>query len=183
LRFDGSAHAAERAPVKTCPAIIAASEPPPTQVPAHNYLAEVFHATGEHEEALETSRTSLSHRHAEALSAAAAPRLRREAPCTLAQAYARPDVDSWMAAMREELASLQSKGVYELMQLPAGHNPIALRWVFTYKLRPDGAVERYKARLVAKGFTQEFGVDFIRFLGTHRKTGSVPCAPCSCCHP
>jgi hypothetical protein len=62
--------------------------------------------------------------------------------------------------MREELASLQSKGVYELVQLPAGQNPIDLRWVFTYKLRPDGAVERYKARLVAKGFTQEYGVDF-----------------------
>jgi hypothetical protein len=78
----------------------------------------------------------------------------------LAQAYARPDADAWEAAMREELASLQSKGVYELVSLPPDHKAIDLRWVFSYKLRPDGCVERYKARLVAKGYTQQWGIDF-----------------------
>jgi hypothetical protein len=57
--------------------------------------------------------------------------------------------------MQEELASLQSKGVYDLLNLPAGRNPIDLCWVLTYKLRPGGAVERYKARLDVKGCTQE----------------------------
>ena len=37
---------------------------------------------------------------------------------------------------------------------------IKLRWVFSYKLRPDGHIERYKARLVAKGFTQKGGIDY-----------------------
>ena len=63
--------------------------------------------------------------------------------------------------MNEELASLQSKGVYELTDLPSTHSAHDLRWVFAYKLRPDGAVERYKARLVAKGYTQQYGVDLL----------------------
>lgn len=47
-----------------------------------------------------------------------------------------------------------------LMMLPEGKRAISFRWVFFYKLRPDGHVERYKARLVAKSFTQKHGVDF-----------------------
>jgi hypothetical protein len=59
--------------------------------------------------------------------------------------------------VNEDLASLQSKHVDEFVR-PTGHKCIDLRWVFYYKLCPDGAVERYKARL-AKGYTQEHGVD------------------------
>jgi hypothetical protein len=151
-RFDGTAFAAEAWPWVTTPAS--------SSQPARNYLAEVQAVTGEHEAIFDTARTSLALAHAEVLSAAAAPRWQREAPRTLAQALARPDADAWQAAMHEELASLQSKGVYELVSLPTGHTPINLRWVFSYKLRPDGNVERYKARLVAKGYTQQWGVDF-----------------------
>jgi transposase InsO family protein len=160
-KFDGSAHLAEHTSSKTWPWVSStpASSASPT-VPARNYLAEVYHATGDCEVTFDASRTSLAHSHAEVLTATAAPRWQREAPRTLAQAYARPDVDSWVAAMHEELHSLHAKAVYELVHLPQGHQPIDLRWVFSYKLRPDGAIERYKARLVAKGFTQEFGVDF-----------------------
>ena len=46
------------------------------------------------------------------------------------------------------------------MMLPKGKTAIKLRWVFSYKLRPDGHIERYKARLVAKGFTQKEGIDY-----------------------
>jgi Reverse transcriptase (RNA-dependent DNA polymerase) len=153
-KFDGSAHLAEHPPSPTWPWVSSSSSP------ARNYLAEVYHATGDHEALFDTSRTSLAHLHAEVLTAAAAPRWQQEAPRTLAQAYARPDVDSWVAAMHEELASLKGKAVNDVVPLPAGYKPIDLRWVFSYKLRPDGAIERYKARLVAKGFTQQFGVDF-----------------------
>jgi hypothetical protein len=50
--------------------------------------------------------------------------------------------------------------VYHQLDLPEGKVPIGLRWVFSYKLRSDGSIERYKARLVAKGYTQQYGVDY-----------------------
>ena len=72
----------------------------------------------------------------------------------------RPDAPRWLEAQHEELSSLTAKQVYELMMLPKGKTAIKLRWVFSYKLRPDGHIERYKARLVAKGFTQKEGIDY-----------------------
>lgn len=129
-------------------------------VPARNYLAEVQAVTGEDEVIFDTARTFIATSYTEVLLADAAPGWQREAPRTLSQALARPDADAWHAAMQEELAALQSKGVYEVTDLPTGHQPIDLRWVFTYKLRPDGAVERHKARLVAKGYTQQEGIDY-----------------------
>jgi hypothetical protein len=107
-----------------------AADPSSSSFPARNYLAEVFHATGDHEVLFDASRTSLVHQYAEVLSATAAPPWQREAPRTLAQAHSRPDVDRWVAAMQEELASLHSKQVYDLVQLPAGHKSIDLRYYY-----------------------------------------------------
>lgn len=39
-------------------------------------------------------------------------------------------------------------------------NPIASKWVFRIKYKPDGSVDRYKARLVAKSFSQLLGLHF-----------------------
>ena len=39
-------------------------------------------------------------------------------------------------------------------------NVVDYKWVFIFKLNPDGNIQCYKARLVAKGFQQTVRVDF-----------------------
>jgi hypothetical protein len=67
---------------------------------------------------------------------------------------------SWRKAMEEELGSIEENRTWALVDLPAGHRPIGLKWVYKVKRNEAGAVVRYKARLVAKGYVQREGVDF-----------------------
>ena len=60
-----------------------------------------------------------------------------------------------MTTCRDELASLASRGVLELVDCPDGRKVIRCRWVFDVK--SDG---RKKARLVALGDSQVEGVDY-----------------------
>jgi len=65
----------------------------------------------------------------------------------------------WAAACAAKFASLQSMGVWDLVDLPVGWKAINSKWVFNLKRDERGEVVRYKARLVAKGFRQIAGVD------------------------
>ena len=47
-----------------------------------------------------------------------------------------------------------------LVELPSGHKPIGLKWVYKLKRNSVGEVIKHKARLVAKGYVQKHGVDF-----------------------
>jgi len=55
--------------------------------------------------------------------------------------------------MKDEMNSMQSNGVWNLVKLPNGAKTIGCKWVFRTKRDSLGNIERYKARLVAKGFT------------------------------
>ena len=66
----------------------------------------------------------------------------------------------WREAMNEEIKSIERNGTWELVNLPINKTPIAVKWVFKVKLKPDGTVAKYKARLVAKGFMQKEGLDY-----------------------
>jgi hypothetical protein len=67
----------------------------------------------------------------------------------------------WLAAIHEELESLNAKGVYEdIDELPPGRKAVGSKWVLRIKRDRDGLISRFKARLVAKGFTQIPGQDF-----------------------
>jgi hypothetical protein len=176
-RFDGTASQVEGASALTWPWVQASSS---SSLPARNYLAEVYAVTGDYEDAFDAARASLVQRHAEVLQSSHAPAWQASAPRTLSEAQRRPDCDRWLCAMRDELDSLQAKGVYEVTALPSGHKPIDLRWVFSYKLRPDGGVERYKARLIAKGFTQQHGVDFFEVWAPTGAPFMLPHPTCLC---
>lgn len=69
-------------------------------------------------------------------------------------------VREWLEAMIKELESIKKNNTWSLTNLPPGHRPIELKWVFKLKRDADGKVTKYKARLVAKGYIQQRGVDF-----------------------
>jgi hypothetical protein len=94
-------------------------------------------------------------------------------PTTLAEALARPDGAQWQTAMKEELDSIETNRVYELVELPPGRKAIGCKYVFKIKRNADGTVERYKARLVAKGFSQKEGVDFTETFAPVAKFQSI----------
>ena len=62
--------------------------------------------------------------------------------------------------MKEEMNSIKSNEIWELVELPNGAKAIGCKWVFKTKKDSLGNIERYKARLVAKGFTQKEGIDY-----------------------
>ena len=66
----------------------------------------------------------------------------------------------WYDAMKDEMNSMASNGVWNLVELPNDVKAISCKWVFKTKKDSLGNIERYKARLVAKGFTQKEGIDY-----------------------
>ena len=68
--------------------------------------------------------------------------------------------DEWMKATNDEMDSMRTNQVWDLVELPSGHKAIRNKWVLKIKCKADRSIERYKARLVAKGYTQKEGVDY-----------------------
>lgn len=80
-----------------------------------------------------------------------------EEPATFKEAEQNP---CWIQAMKEEMKSIEENKTWSLVDLPAGHSPIGLKWIFKVKRDEHGAVVKHKARLVAKGYVQRPGIDF-----------------------
>lgn len=66
----------------------------------------------------------------------------------------------WRKAMLDEMASIEENKTWVLVDLPHGHRPIGLKWVFKLKRDEQGAVIKHKARIVAKGYIQQPGIDY-----------------------
>jgi len=66
----------------------------------------------------------------------------------------------WLEAMKDEMKSMSSNGVWDLEKIPKGAKTVGCKWVYKIKHDSKGNVERFKARLVAKGFTQREGIDY-----------------------
>ena len=58
------------------------------------------------------------------------------------------------------MTSIEDNHTWELVDLPQGHKPIGLKWVFKVKHDEYGNVVKHKAHLVAKGYVQQQGIDF-----------------------
>jgi len=66
----------------------------------------------------------------------------------------------WLEAMKYEMKSMSSNGVWDLEEIPKGAKTVGCKWVYKIKRDSRGNVERFKARLMAKGFTQREGIHY-----------------------
>jgi hypothetical protein len=58
-------------------------------------------------------------------------------------------IPSWRKAMMEEMTSIEENGTWSLVDLPPGHKPIGVKWVFMVKRDVHWAVSKHKG--VARG--------------------------------
>jgi hypothetical protein len=61
-------------------------------------------------------------------------------PNSYHKATTRPDHATWLAAMQQELESLEKRKVFERTTLPPGRKAVGVRWTYGYKYNPDGTV-------------------------------------------
>ena len=70
------------------------------------------------------------------------------------------DKDKWQDAMNQEMESMYSNSIWELVDPPEDVRPIGCKWISKRKRGIDGKIEIFIARLVEKGYTQKEGVDY-----------------------
>ena len=70
------------------------------------------------------------------------------------------DKDKWQDAMNQEMESMYSNSVWELVDPPEDVRPIGCKWIFKSKRGIDGKIETFIDRVVEKGYTQKEGVDY-----------------------
>jgi hypothetical protein len=75
-------------------------------------------------------------------------------PRTVQEALSSSAKDEWIKAMNDEIESMRTNQVWDLVNLPLGRKAIGNKWILKVKRKVDGSIDRYKARLVAKGYTQ-----------------------------
>ena len=66
--------------------------------------------------------------------------------------------------MKEELKSMKTNKVWDLVDLHKEHKAIDPYDLRKFKCKSYGSIERLKTRLVAKGCTQEVGIDYEEFF-------------------
>ena len=79
---------------------------------------------------------------------------------TFSQAIICKESDLWYNSMKDELDSMKSNEVWDLIGLPKGAKAIGYKWVYKTKRDSLGNIDRYKTRLVVKGFTKKEGIDY-----------------------
>jgi hypothetical protein len=77
-----------------------------------------------------------------------------------------------LEAMEDELRSMSSNGVWDLVEIPYGAKKVGCKWVYKTNFDSKGKIERFKTRLVAKGFTQKEGIDYTETMSPVSKKDS-----------
>ena len=81
-------------------------------------------------------------------------------PISFKEAMKSEHSSEWLKAMKDEMKSMSTNKVWDLVEIPEGAKTVGCKWVYKTKHDPKGNIERFKARLVAKGFTQREGIDY-----------------------
>jgi hypothetical protein len=81
-------------------------------------------------------------------------------PTSYKEAIASENSTKWIEVMEDELKSMSSNQVWDLVDIPDEVKTVGCKWVYKTKRDSKENVERLKARLVAKGFTQREEIDY-----------------------
>jgi hypothetical protein len=81
-------------------------------------------------------------------------------PDSFKEAMSSEHSHKWIEVMEEELKSMSTNKVWELVKIPNGAKTVGCKWVYKIKYDSKGKIEQFKARHVAKGFTQREGIDY-----------------------
>ena len=81
----------------------------------------------------------------------------KQSPQTVQGALHGKHSEKWKKAMESEMDGLGEKGVYEIVDGPAGKKAVESKWVFRVKTNELREIEKYKTRVVAKGINQVEG--------------------------
>lgn len=65
-------------------------------------------------------------------------------PTSYEDAISSKESRNWMAAMKEEMTSLNNNEVWSIIKLPSDKKAIKCRWVYKIKKKSNGEIERYK---------------------------------------
>jgi hypothetical protein len=74
-------------------------------------------------------------------------------PASYEEAMRSAHSSKWLEAMEDEMKSMSSNDVWNLVEIPKGAQTVGCKWVYKIKHDSRGNIEKYKARLVAKGYT------------------------------
>ena len=91
---------------------------------------------------------------------------------TVSQAISCRESNLWYNAMKEEMKSMTSNGVWDLIELPNGVKAIRCKWIFKEKKDLLGNIEKYMARFVARGFSQKEGINYTKTFSLVSKKDS-----------
>ena len=94
-------------------------------------------------------------------------------PETFSQAISSKESKLWYEAMKDEVNSMASNIVWDLVELPYSVKAIGCKWVLKTKKDSQGNIKRHKARLVAKCFTQREGIDYTETFSPVSKKDSL----------
>jgi hypothetical protein len=75
-------------------------------------------------------------------------------PTSFKEAMKSRHSSEWLYAMKDEMKSMSTNDVWDLVEISKGAKTLGCKWVYKTKHDSKGNIERFKARLVAKGFTQ-----------------------------
>ncbi|MBW0525185.1 hypothetical protein O181_064900 [Austropuccinia psidii MF-1] len=83
-----------------------------------------------------------------------------DVPCTYKMAINSLSKDLWTNAIEKELMSMETLGVWEVVDLSPTFKLVSTTWVFKVKKDHPNNVVEHKARICAQGFTQTSGINF-----------------------
>ncbi|GKC06510.1 zinc finger, CCHC-type containing protein [Tanacetum coccineum] len=83
-----------------------------------------------------------------------------EDPRTFDEAMQSCDVAFWKEAINDEIDLIMENKTWVLSDLPPGCKPLGCKWIFKWKMKVDGTIDKFKARLVIQGFRQKEGINY-----------------------